>query len=141
MNARVALMETKDLYELLEAKMEGFQIANHPGTIGGFENLNLTIMRKSDIVNNNDERRFALLEVNKVLKMWRVDNVIAGVSFVQGHRTLQDEVDRMGIDVCYSSLLNALKAAVGTLSNSLAIFDYMRNIFDSYVNITNDPNV
>ncbi|KAL2631476.1 hypothetical protein R1flu_016162 [Riccia fluitans] len=43
MNARVALMERKDLYDLLEAKMEGFQIANHLGTIGGFENLNLTI--------------------------------------------------------------------------------------------------
>ncbi|KAL2608313.1 hypothetical protein R1flu_026886 [Riccia fluitans] len=46
MNARVALMERKGLYELLEAKMEGFQIANHLGTIGGFENLNLTITRK-----------------------------------------------------------------------------------------------
>ncbi|KAL2628742.1 hypothetical protein R1flu_013428 [Riccia fluitans] len=46
MNAKVALMERKDLYELLEAKMEGFQIANHLGTIGGFENLNLTISRK-----------------------------------------------------------------------------------------------
>ncbi|KAL2607879.1 hypothetical protein R1flu_026452 [Riccia fluitans] len=45
MNARVALMERKDLYDLLEAKMEGFQIANHPGTIGGFENLNLTITK------------------------------------------------------------------------------------------------
>ncbi|KAL2624224.1 hypothetical protein R1flu_008469 [Riccia fluitans] len=45
MNARVALMERKDLYNLLEAKMEGFQIANHPGTIGGFENLNLTITK------------------------------------------------------------------------------------------------
>ncbi|KAL2623832.1 hypothetical protein R1flu_008077 [Riccia fluitans] len=30
MNARVALMERKNLYDLLEAKMEGFQIANHP---------------------------------------------------------------------------------------------------------------
>ncbi|KAL2645315.1 hypothetical protein R1flu_012902 [Riccia fluitans] len=46
MNARVALMERKDLYDLLEAKMKGFQIANHPGTIGGFENLNLTIIKK-----------------------------------------------------------------------------------------------
>ncbi|KAL2608371.1 hypothetical protein R1flu_026944 [Riccia fluitans] len=46
MNARVALMERKDLYKLLEAKMEGFQIANHPGMIGGFENLNLTITQK-----------------------------------------------------------------------------------------------
>ncbi|KAL2642685.1 hypothetical protein R1flu_010272 [Riccia fluitans] len=45
MNARVALMERKDLYDLLEAKMEGFQIANHPGTIGDFENLNLTITK------------------------------------------------------------------------------------------------
>ncbi|KAL2612035.1 hypothetical protein R1flu_023727 [Riccia fluitans] len=46
MNARVALMERKSLYDLLEAKMEGFQIANHPGMIGGFENLNLTITKK-----------------------------------------------------------------------------------------------
>ncbi|KAL2608885.1 hypothetical protein R1flu_027458 [Riccia fluitans] len=46
MNAKVALMERKDLYELLEAKMEGFQIANHQGTIRGFENLNLTITWK-----------------------------------------------------------------------------------------------
>ncbi|KAL2650502.1 hypothetical protein R1flu_018630 [Riccia fluitans] len=46
MNAKVALMERKDLYDLLEAKMEGFQIANHPGTIGGFENLNLTVTKK-----------------------------------------------------------------------------------------------
>ncbi|KAL2612726.1 hypothetical protein R1flu_024418 [Riccia fluitans] len=45
MNARVALMERKDLYDLLEAKMEGFQIANHLETIGGFENLNLTITK------------------------------------------------------------------------------------------------
>ncbi|KAL2610495.1 hypothetical protein R1flu_029068 [Riccia fluitans] len=46
MNAKMALMERKDLYKLLEAKMEGFQIANHLGMIGGFENLNLTITRK-----------------------------------------------------------------------------------------------
>ncbi|KAL2623467.1 hypothetical protein R1flu_003672 [Riccia fluitans] len=83
MNARVALMERKDLYNLLEAKMKGFQIANHPRTIG----------------------------------------------------------DRMGIDVCYSSLLDDLKATTATLPNSLAVFDYMRSIFDSYVNPSNDPNV
>ncbi|KAL2649896.1 hypothetical protein R1flu_018024 [Riccia fluitans] len=73
--------------------------------------------------------------------MWRADNIIAGVSFVQGHCTLQDEVDRRGINVCYQSLLHALKAAARTLPNSLAIFEYMRSIFDSYVNPNNDPNV
>ncbi|KAL2611086.1 hypothetical protein R1flu_022778 [Riccia fluitans] len=73
--------------------------------------------------------------------MWRADNVIAGVSFVRGHRTLQDEVYRTGIDVYYSSLLDALKATAGTLPNSLVVFDYMRSIFDSYINPTNDPNV
>ncbi|KAL2629132.1 hypothetical protein R1flu_013818 [Riccia fluitans] len=45
MNARVTLME-KDLYNLLDAKMEGFQIANHLRTIGGFENLNFIINKK-----------------------------------------------------------------------------------------------
>ncbi|KAL2609066.1 hypothetical protein R1flu_027639 [Riccia fluitans] len=73
--------------------------------------------------------------------MWRADNVIVGVSFVRGHRTLQDEVDRTSIDACYQSLLHALKAAAGTLPNSLAIFEYMRSIFDSYVNSNADPNV
>ncbi|KAL2653465.1 hypothetical protein R1flu_021593 [Riccia fluitans] len=73
--------------------------------------------------------------------MRRANNVIVGVNFVQRHRTLQDEVDRTGIDVCYSSLLDALKAASGTLPNSLIVFDYMRSIFESYVNPTNDPNV
>ncbi|KAL2628754.1 hypothetical protein R1flu_013440 [Riccia fluitans] len=118
MNAKVALMERKDLYELLEAKMEGFQIANHPGTIGGLENLNVTITRK-----------------------WVEIPVLNLEEFEKWHRTLQDEVDRMGIDVCYQSLLDALKAAVGTLPNSLVVLDYMRSIFDSYINPTNDPNV
>ncbi|KAL2609463.1 hypothetical protein R1flu_028036 [Riccia fluitans] len=128
MNARVALMERKDLYNLLEAKMEGFQIAKHPGTIGGFENLNLTITKKwVEILTLNLE------EFEKCPADYP--------DFVRGHRTFQDEVDRTGIDVYYQSLLKALKATIGTLPNSLAVFEYMRSIFDSYVNPTNDPNV
>ncbi|KAL2612637.1 hypothetical protein R1flu_024329 [Riccia fluitans] len=73
--------------------------------------------------------------------MWRADNVIVGVNFVRGHRTLQDEVDRIGIDAYYQSLLHALKATARTLPNSLAVFEYMRSIFDSYVNPSDDPNV
>ncbi|KAL2622607.1 hypothetical protein R1flu_002812 [Riccia fluitans] len=73
--------------------------------------------------------------------MWMADNVIVGVSFVRGHRTLQDEVDRTSINVCYSSLLDGFKAAATTLPNSLVVFDYMRSIVDSYVNPSNDPNV
>ncbi|KAL2613682.1 hypothetical protein R1flu_025374 [Riccia fluitans] len=73
--------------------------------------------------------------------MWRADNYIVGVNFVQGHRTLQDEVDRTGIEELYSSLCEGLKVAVETLPNSLAILEYMRSIFDFYVNPTNDPNV
>ncbi|KAL3699827.1 hypothetical protein R1sor_017849 [Riccia sorocarpa] len=46
MNERMAMMQKKDLYELLEAKMQGYQIANHHGALGDFENLNLTIKRK-----------------------------------------------------------------------------------------------
>ncbi|KAL2622261.1 hypothetical protein R1flu_002466 [Riccia fluitans] len=97
MNARVALMERKDLYDLLEAKMEGFQLANHPGTIGGFKNLNLTITKK-----------------------W-VENVELG-----GVREMSRGFPGVG---------------AGTLPNSLAVFEYMRSIFDSYVNPSDDPNV
>ncbi|KAL2607936.1 hypothetical protein R1flu_026509 [Riccia fluitans] len=73
--------------------------------------------------------------------MWRVDNVIVDVCFVRGHHTLQDEVDQTSIGACYQSLLHALKAAARTLPNSLAVFEYMWSIFDSYVNPNDDPNV
>ncbi|KAL2643675.1 hypothetical protein R1flu_011262 [Riccia fluitans] len=128
MNARKALMEMKDLYNLLEAKIEGFQIANHPRTIGGFENLNLTITKKWVEIPMLNLEEFEKCPANFP-------------DFVRGHRTLQDEVDRTGIDVCYESLLDALKATVGTLPNSLVVFEYMQSIFDSYVNPNNDPNV
>ncbi|KAL2641631.1 hypothetical protein R1flu_009218 [Riccia fluitans] len=128
MNARMPLMERKDLYDLLEAKMEGFQISNHPGTIGGFENLNLTITKKWVEIPTLNLEEFEKCPADYP-------------NFVQGHRTFQDEVARTSIDVYYQSLLKALKAAVGTLPNSLAIFEYMRSIFDSYVNPTNNPNV
>ncbi|KAL2651098.1 hypothetical protein R1flu_019226 [Riccia fluitans] len=108
MNARVALMERKNLYKLLEAKMEGFQIANHPRTIGGFENLNLPSRKWVEIPTLN------LKEFEK----YRTD-----------------------IEELYSSLYKDLKDAAGTLPNSLAVFEYIRSIFDSYVNPTNDPNV
>ncbi|KAL2630373.1 hypothetical protein R1flu_015059 [Riccia fluitans] len=128
MNAKVALMERKDLYDLVEAKMEGFQIANHLGTIGGFENLNLTITKK-------------WVEI-PTLNLEEFEKCPADFpDFVRRHRTLQDEVDRTGIDACYQSLLHALKATIGTLPNSLAVFEYMRSIFDSYVNPNEDPNV
>ncbi|KAL2620850.1 hypothetical protein R1flu_001055 [Riccia fluitans] len=128
MNARVALMERKDLYNLLGAKMEGFQIANHLGTIGGFKNLNLTITKKWVEIPTLNLEEFEKCSVDFP-------------DFVRGHRTLQDEVDRMGIDVCYSYLLDDLKAATATFPNSLAVFDYMQSILDSYVNPNNDPNV
>ncbi|KAL2621754.1 hypothetical protein R1flu_001959 [Riccia fluitans] len=128
MNAKVTLMERKDLYDLLEAKMEGFQIANHPRTIGGFENLNLTITKKWVEIPTLNLEEFEKCPTDFP-------------DFVRGHRTLQDEVDRMGIDVCYQSLLDALKATARTLPNSLTVFEYMRSIFDSYVNPNNDPNV
>ncbi|KAL2634490.1 hypothetical protein R1flu_005969 [Riccia fluitans] len=114
MNAKVALMKRKDLCNFLEAKMEGFQIANHPEMIGGFENLNLTITKKWVEIPTLNFEEFEKCPADYP-------------NFVRGHRTFQDEVDRTGIDVCYQSLLKALKAATGTLPNSLAIFEYMRN--------------
>ncbi|KAL2632108.1 hypothetical protein R1flu_016794 [Riccia fluitans] len=128
MNARVALRERKDLYDLLEAKMESFQITNHPRTIGGFENLNLTITKKWMEIPPLNLEEFEKFPGDFL-------------DFVRGHRTLQDEVDRTSIDACYQSLLHALKAATRTLPNSLVVFEYMRSIFDSYVNPNDDPNV
>ncbi|KAL2654277.1 hypothetical protein R1flu_022405 [Riccia fluitans] len=98
MNARVALMERKYLSDLLEAKMEGFQIANHPETIGGFENLNLTITKK-----------------------WV-------------------EIPTLNLEE-FEKCPGFSGAAAGTLPNSLVVFEYMRSIFDSYVNPNNNPNV
>ncbi|KAL2609291.1 hypothetical protein R1flu_027864 [Riccia fluitans] len=134
MNARVALMERKDLYKLLQANMEGFQIANHPGTIGGFENLNLTITRKWVEIPTFNFEEFEKCPADY--------SEYGGLTIIYGgHRVLQDEVDWTSIEELYSSLCEGLKTTVGTLPNSLVVFDYMQSIFDSYVNPTNDPNV
>ncbi|KAL3680752.1 hypothetical protein R1sor_023708 [Riccia sorocarpa] len=42
MSDRVALMGKPDLYELLGAKMEGFRLTSHAGTVVDFQNLVLT---------------------------------------------------------------------------------------------------
>ncbi|KAL3685579.1 hypothetical protein R1sor_003601 [Riccia sorocarpa] len=46
MSDRVALMGKPDLYELLRAKMEGFQLPSHAGTVVDFQNLVLTTTQK-----------------------------------------------------------------------------------------------
>ncbi|KAL3700713.1 hypothetical protein R1sor_018735 [Riccia sorocarpa] len=46
MSDRVALMGKPDLYELLGAKMEGFQLPSHVGTVVDFQNLVLTTTQK-----------------------------------------------------------------------------------------------
>ncbi|KAL3681769.1 hypothetical protein R1sor_024725 [Riccia sorocarpa] len=272
MNERVAMMEKKDLYELLEAKMQGYQIANHPSVVGDFENLNLTITRKwtgiptldldkfekcpsdypvfapfaegwdgwkencplcvhplgflpnintgvckhmfhfncfwkyastrricptcrsalpdstyeffctifipkvvesidpntgekevmdekvnaeeleagrgrhiirndVDVLNDNESRRFALLEVNKALKLWRGDVVLPGVSFVTRHRSVDCEVDRNGIELLYKNICNSFKTRAENLPKSNSWEEYMTDVFDSYVNPDNDPDV
>ncbi|KAL3694821.1 hypothetical protein R1sor_008472 [Riccia sorocarpa] len=272
MNERVAMMEKKDLYELLEAKMQGYQIANHPGAVGDLENLNITITRKwtsiptldldkfekcpsdypvfapfaegwdgwkencslcvhplgslpsintgvckhmfhfncfwkyastrricptcrtalpdstyeffctifipkgiesidpntgekevmdeevnaeeleagrgrhiirndVDVLNDNESRRFALLEVNKTLKLWRGDVVLPGVSFVTGHRSVDCELDRNEIELLYKNICNSFKAIAENLPKSNSWKEYMTDVFDSYVNPDNDPDV
>ncbi|KAL2652405.1 hypothetical protein R1flu_020533 [Riccia fluitans] len=111
MNARVAVMERKDRLRFVgsqDGRLSDSQPSrndwrfqkpqpHHHQKMGGDPTLNLEEFEKCpqtirrDIVNNNGERRFALLEVNKALKVWRADNVIAGVSFVKGNRTFKDE--------------------------------------------------
>ncbi|KAL3690497.1 hypothetical protein R1sor_016806 [Riccia sorocarpa] len=274
MNERVAMMEKKDLYELLEAKMQGYQIANHPSTLGDFEILNITITQKwiaiptlnldmfekcpadypdfapfaapkwigwkdncplcvhplgflpsintgvckhmfhfncfwkyastrricpecrtalpdstyeffctifvpegiesidpdtdekevmesqvdleelesgrgrhvlrndVDILANNESRAFALLEMNKALKLWRADTVLPGVSFIIGHRkSVECKIDRKGIEELYSNIDKSFKTAAESLPNSRAYHELMRNMFDSYVNPNNDPYI
>ncbi|KAL3695986.1 hypothetical protein R1sor_010062 [Riccia sorocarpa] len=182
MNERVAMMEKKDLYELLEAKMQGYQIANHPSTTTlpdstyeffctifvpeGIESIDPNTGEKEvmeaqvdpdelesgrgrhvlrndvDILTNNESRASALLEVNKALKLWRADNLLPGVSFVRGHRTsVTYEIDCNGIEELYSNINKSFKTAAESLPNSRAYDEYMRNVFDSYVNPNNDPDI
>ncbi|KAL2612067.1 hypothetical protein R1flu_023759 [Riccia fluitans] len=90
-NQRLASLEE----DLAHAKLEEEKLK---ATIETLEKEKNDECQNVDIVNNNDERRFALLEVNKALKMWRADNVIVGVSFVRGHCTFQHEPLAKGLD-------------------------------------------
>ncbi|KAL2650446.1 hypothetical protein R1flu_018574 [Riccia fluitans] len=170
MNARVALMERKDLYDLLEAKMEGFQIANHLGTIGGFENLNLTITKKWMEISTLNLEEFKKYPVNfpyndpnvqplvkgldaddfSVDKFFGLqdptspDDVQVSLDFEEDLRTnerlrLQAEVRNLGAKP--QRVTRSTRICLDYEPTILAVFEYMRSIFDSYVNPNNDPNV
>ncbi|KAL2612633.1 hypothetical protein R1flu_024325 [Riccia fluitans] len=101
MNARVALMERKDLYDLLEAKMGGFQIANHPRTIGGFENLNLTITKKWVEIPTLNLEEFEKCSANFPEMDIRVESTCCKCSLVPP-RSQTDWIDvlgRRGLDI------------------------------------------
>ncbi|KAL3679460.1 hypothetical protein R1sor_022416 [Riccia sorocarpa] len=94
------------------------------------------------ILTNNESRAFALLEVNKTLKLWRADTVLPGVSFVIRHRkSVECKIDRKGIEELYSNINKSFKTAAENLPNSRAYHELMRNVFDSYVNPNNDPDI
>ncbi|KAL3698095.1 hypothetical protein R1sor_012171 [Riccia sorocarpa] len=226
MNERVAMMESKDLYELLEAKMQGYQIAYHPGTLGDFENLNLTITLKwtaiptlnLDMFENchADYPDFAPLAAAKwvgwkdncplcVHPLGFLPNINTGVCKHMFHfncfwkyastrricpecRTAlpnstyeffctifvpegidsidpytgekevmeaqvdQDELEsgrgrhvlRNDVDILTNNESRAfalLETAAESLPNSRAYDEYMRDVFDSYVNPNNDPDI
>ncbi|KAL3675407.1 hypothetical protein R1sor_025355 [Riccia sorocarpa] len=94
-----------------------------------------------DVLNDNESRRFALLEVNKALKLWRGDVVLLGVSFVTGHRSVDCELDRNGIELLYKNICNSFNATAKNLPKSNSWKEYMTDVFDSYVNPDNDPDV
>ncbi|KAL3680114.1 hypothetical protein R1sor_023070 [Riccia sorocarpa] len=210
---RVALMSRPDLYELLEAKLDGFQLANHAGVVGNFENLTLTLTRKwttipglnldkfeqcpnktalpdatyeffcmifvpqgtdsinpntgetvtmeedvereelvggrgrhvtrneVDVVSTSEHKRFVFIEVNMALKLWVAENALRGVSFVKGHRTLECQIDRNGIEEAYSIICESLKNTAQNHPDPIQYYEHMRGIFDSYVNPDGDPDV
>ncbi|KAL3675893.1 hypothetical protein R1sor_025841 [Riccia sorocarpa] len=94
-----------------------------------------------DVLNDNESRRFALLEVKKALKLWRGDVVIPGVSFVTRHRSVACDVDRERIESLYKNICNSFKATAENLPKSNSWKEYMTDVFDSYVNPDNDPDV
>ncbi|KAL3682959.1 hypothetical protein R1sor_000981 [Riccia sorocarpa] len=232
MNERVAMMEKKDLYEL-EAKMQGYQIANHPGAVGDFENLNLTITRKWTKIPTLDLDKFEkcpsdypvfapfaegwdgwkencplcvhplgfLPSINTgVCKhmfhfncFWKYAStrricptcrtalpdstyeffctifIPKGVESIDpntGEKEVMDEevnaeeleagrgrhiirndvdcdcdVDRDGIESLYKNICNSFKATAENLPKSNSWKEYMTDVFDSYVNPDNDPDV
>ncbi|KAL3680543.1 hypothetical protein R1sor_023499 [Riccia sorocarpa] len=169
MNERVAMMEKKDLYELLEAKITALPDSTYeffctifiPKGVESIdpnkgekevmdEEVNVEeleagrgrhiIRNDVDVLNDNESRRFALLEVNKALKLWRGDVVIPGVSFVTGHRSVVCDVDREGIESLYKNICNSFKASAENLPQSNSWKEYMTDVFDSYVNPDNDPD-
>ncbi|KAL3681330.1 hypothetical protein R1sor_024286 [Riccia sorocarpa] len=159
MNERVAMMEKGDLTALPDSTYEFFCTIFIPE---GVESIDPNTGEKEvmdeevddeeleagrgrhiirndvDILNDNESWRFALLEVNKALKLWRGDVVLPGVSFVTGHRNVDCEVDRNGIELLYNNICNSFKA---TAEKSNSWKEYMTDVFDSYVNPDNDPDV
>ncbi|KAL3696302.1 hypothetical protein R1sor_010378 [Riccia sorocarpa] len=133
MNARMAAMGRKDLHEVLKAKLQRFHIKNHLAAIAYFYDINLTCT-----IANND-RKVVFTELNKALHLWGQDILLHGMSFITGYRTLKSKIDKEGVDVSYEIISEWLKHAVVGHQKPHAFYEHMKSIFDSYVNLENDP--
>ncbi|KAL3701684.1 hypothetical protein R1sor_019706 [Riccia sorocarpa] len=94
-----------------------------------------------DVVSTSEHKRFAFIEVNMALKLWVAENALRGVSFVKGHRTLECQIHRNGIEEAYSIICESLKNAAQNHPDPIQYYEHMRGIFDSYVNPDGDPDV
>ncbi|KAL2629089.1 hypothetical protein R1flu_013775 [Riccia fluitans] len=89
----------------------------------------------------NAERRLVLMTVHKALSEWRVDNLLPGTSFIIGHRLLASDVDRAGVETSYLSICNDFKLVAASHRNPQLFYEHLKSIFDSYVNLDNNPDV
>ncbi|KAL3693166.1 hypothetical protein R1sor_006817 [Riccia sorocarpa] len=94
-----------------------------------------------DVVSTGEHKRFVFIEVNMALKLWVAENAIRDVSFVKGHQTLKDQIDRNGIEQAYSNICETLKIAAQQHPDPIRYYEHMLSIFYSYVNPEGDPDV
>ncbi|KAL2633987.1 hypothetical protein R1flu_005466 [Riccia fluitans] len=89
----------------------------------------------------NAERRLILTTVHKALSEWRVDNLLPGTKFITGHRLLDSDVDRAGVETSYLSICNNFKLVAASHRSLQLSYEHLKSIFDCYVNPDNNPDV
>ncbi|KAL2645003.1 hypothetical protein R1flu_012590 [Riccia fluitans] len=86
-----------------------------------------------------DEGPKELRELKEAITMSRRE--AEAIARSQKHRLLASDVDRAGVEISYLSICNDFKLVAASHRSPQLFYEHLKSIFDSYVNLDNNPDV
>ncbi|KAL3685524.1 hypothetical protein R1sor_003546 [Riccia sorocarpa] len=132
---------------------EGSKVINRDTDLQDVENSNphlgelhagrggLVAVNEVDVAARNEDKIHLMTEVSKALRRWRDKSNICGQTFWVEFENWSDDLTREAAEETHNSIMDEFRASVSHRSAHEHLFDQMKSVFDSYVNLWEKSDV